>query len=313
METKTILIVGGTGLVGTALSKLLTINGYKVIILSREPAKAASRHEKNDSMSFAKWDVKRQTIDANAIASAVAIVHLAGAGVVDKPWTDGYKKEIVDSRVQSSALVIKALKENPNKVETVVSASAIGWYGRDENKGRPFIESDPSAKGFLGETCQQWEDSVRPVTALGKRLVICRFGIVLSNVGGALMEFKKPLLARVAGIIGNGKQVISWIHIHDLCRLIEYAIANPQIEGVYNAVSPAPVTNEQLTVTLAKAMHGNAFIKISVPAFALKLIMGERSIEVLKSTTVSSAKIQQAGFEFQFPEIKQAIGNLTPR
>ena len=296
-------------MIGSALTKHLTAGNNEVIILTRDPAKAAA-HKKEALVSFAHWDVKQQTIDAAVIASVDAIVHLAGAGVVDKPWTDAYKKEILDSRVQSSALIIKALKETPNKVETIVSASAIGWYGPDKNKGNVFVESDPRAGGFLGETCQQWEESIKPVIALGKRLVICRFGIVLSKDGGALKEFKKPLLARVAGVIGSGRQIVSWVHIHDLSRLLIYAIEQSQIQGIFNAVAPEPVTNEQLTVTLAKAMHGNAFIKMRVPEFALKIMMGERSIEVLKSTTVSSGKIEQAGFEFQFPKIEQAIQNL---
>ncbi|CAN5790576.1 TIGR01777 family oxidoreductase [soil metagenome] len=310
MNSKTILITGGTGLVGSALKAHLIAGNNKVIILTRDPAKAAAAHKKEALVSFAQWDVKHQTIDASAISGADAIVHLAGAGVVDKPWTDAYKKEILDSRVQSSALIIKALKEIPNKIETVVSASAIGWYGADKNNGSAFTETDPVAAGFLGDTCRQWEESIMPVAALGKRLVICRFGIVLSNNGGALKEFKKPLLARVAGVIGNGKQIVSWIHIHDLSRLLIYAIEQPQLQGIFNAVAPAPVTNEQLTVTLAKTMHGNAYIKTYVPEFVLKIMMGERSVEVLKSTTVSSGKIEQAGFEFQFPKIEQAIHNL---
>jgi uncharacterized protein (TIGR01777 family) len=306
-----VLITGGTGLIGTALAKQLTIAGYEVIILTRDPLKAKKGHEGHDRISFAHWDVKAQTIDTSAVASCNAIVHLAGAGVVDKPWTNAYKEEIVGSRVHSSALIVKALKEMPNKVETVVSASAIGWYGADKDNNHPFVESDPVAANFLGDTCQQWEDSIKPVITLGKRLVICRFGIVLAPHGGALQEFRKPLMVRVAGVIGNGRQIVSWIHIHDLVRIIQYAIEHKEIQGIYNAVAPSPATNEKLTITLAEVMHGNGYIKMHVPAFALKMVMGERSIEVLKSATVSSAKIQHAGFEFQFPEIKQAIKNLV--
>jgi uncharacterized protein (TIGR01777 family) len=310
MNNGNILITGGTGLIGTALAKHLTASGYRVTILTRDPVKAKATHEKNALISFAHWDVKSQTIDTMAMASANAIVHLAGAGVVAKPWTDAYKKEIVDSRVQSSALIIKALKETPNQVDTIVSASAIGWYGADKKTDYAFVETDPAAANFLGDTCRQWEDSIKPVAGPGTRLVIFRFGIVLAGEGGALTEFKKPLKTRVAAVIGNGKQIVSWIHIHDLCRLIQYALEEKALRGIFNAVAPVPVSNETLTTVLAERMYGNFYIKTNVPRLALKIMMGERSVEVLKSTTVSSSKIQHAGFDFRFPQIQQAISNL---
>ncbi|MES2646750.1 MAG: TIGR01777 family oxidoreductase [Bacteroidota bacterium] len=309
MVSKTILITGGTGLVGSALATHLVANGHKVIILSRKSEKEKGRGDKNN-VQYAQWDVKAQTIDESAIKDADVIVHLAGAGVVDKPWTDAYKKEILDSRVQSASLLVKAMREIPNNIETVISASAIGWYGADKQGSEPFTESSPAAPGFLGDTCRKWEDSIKPVLELNKRLVVYRFGIVLAREGGALKEFIKPLKARVAGVIGNGKQTVSWIHIHDLCRLLLFAIEQPQLNGIYNAVAPVPVSNETLTLTLAKVMHANAFIKTNVPEFVLKIMMGERSVEVLKSTTVSSKKIETAGFQFQFPKIEQAIANI---
>jgi uncharacterized protein (TIGR01777 family) len=162
----------------------------------------------------------------------------------------------------------------------------------------------------LGETCRAWENSIQPVRGLNKRLIIFRFGIILSKEGGALKEFIKPLKGRVAAIIGNGEQVMSWIHIHDLCRMILFAIENTAMQGIFNAVSPTPVSSERLTLTLARQMHGNVFLKAHVPAFVLKLMLGDRSVEVLKSATVSSAKIEGAGFEFQFPGIEHALANI---
>lgn len=308
---QTVLITGGTGLIGKAITGDLTDKGYHVILLTRKAPR-----EKSDApnIEFALWDIKKQTINIDALQKADHIIHLAGAGVVDEKWTAAYKKEILESRTESSKLLINSLKNNPNKVKTIVSASAIGWYGEDAGKdGKPFVETGAAATGFLGETCRLWEQSISPFEAPGKRLVKLRTGIVLSNNGGALVEFKKPIMFGVAGILGNGKQVVSWIHIDDLCRMYIEAIENDQLSGVYNAVAPAPVTNKTLTIELANTMKGKFYIPLHVPAFILKIMLGERSMEVLKSTTVSCAKIQQTGFIFLYPIIKTALKQLCSK
>jgi len=305
----TVLITGGTGLVGKALTKALIKNGYHVIILTR------SLKEKlpSDNQGYALWDVKKKMIDIAAVQSADYIIHLAGAGVVEKKWTIEYRKEIVESRTESSALLIHALQNNPNKVKAVISASAIGWFGADAEKNNPFNETAAADPGFLGQTCRLWEESIDPVTTLGKRLVKLRIGIVLSNEGGALAEFKKPIHFGIASILGKGQQMVSWIHIDDLCRMFIKAIENENLQGSYNAVAPEPVSNKNLTIVLAKAMNGRSYIPIHVPAFVLKLMMGERSIEVLKSTTVSCRKILDTGFEFDYNTIEQAVNHLIKK
>lgn len=222
----------------------------------------------------------------------------------------------MQSRIQSSALLIKALKEIPNNVKAVVSASAIGWYGPDDiSKKRPegFVETDPADASFLGETCRWWEESIDPAKELGKRLVIFRFGIVLSNDGGAFAAFKKPTQFGIASILGNGKQVVSWIHINDICRLLLFAIENEKMDGVYNAVAPHPVTNKELMLQLVKRMRGKSFIPVHVPSWVLRTMMGEMSMEVLKSATVSAAKIQQTGFQFSFPTIDASLNDLIKK
>ena len=307
----TVLITGGTGLVGKALTQKLLEKGYTVIVLTRKLPTSDLLEKKE--ISYALWNVKKQTIDIAAVQKADHIIHLAGAGVVDKKWTAAYKKEIQDSRTKSSELIIDTLKKNQNKVKVVVSASAIGWYGPDTIPVKPFVETDKADNSFLGETCKLWEQSIEPVQQLGKRLVKLRTGIVLSNEGGALTEFKKPLQVGVAGILGNGKQVVSWIHIDDLCKLYIDAIENADLHGAYNAVAPLPVTNEVLTITLAKEMRGRSFISAHVPEFALKIMLGDRSIEVLKSTTVSCEKIQQTGFDFLYPAIELALKELCAK
>ena len=313
---QTILITGGTGLVGKRLTQMLTENGFRVNVLSRERTKVKSEmingKEESSNVKFFSWDINKGAVDADAIATADYIIHLAGAGVADKRWTKKRKAEILQSRTESSALIVKALNEIPNKVKAVISASAIGWYGPDKKESaKPFTEEAPHHTDFLGDTCFQWEQSIEPVAALNKRLVKFRIGIVLSNDGGALAEFKKPLKAGVAAILGNGKQVISWIHIDDLCRQFLYAIENEKLAGVYNAVAPMPVNNKTLTLTLAKEMRKNFYIPVYIPSFVLKIILGEMSIEVLKSTTVSCDKIKRDGFTFLYPSAEAALRELN--
>ena len=306
----TVLIAGGTGLIGKNLTSHLINKGYDVIILSRKPVTDTSEKQ----ITYALWDINKQEIDSSALSKADYIIHLSGAGVMDKRWTSKYKKEIVESRTKSSQLIIKGLQQNENKVKAVISASAIGWYGKDPSTDVQhwdgFKESDKPDIGFLGETCRLWEDSIKPVTAMSIRLVKLRQGIVLSNDGGALTEFKKPLRFGIAGILGSGKQMISWIHIDDVCRMFIYAIENENLSGSYNAVAPSPVTNRQFIIKTAELLRKSFYIPLHVPEFFLKLILGEKSIEILKSATVSCNKIKNEGFIFLYPSLDAALNEL---
>lgn len=304
----TYLITGGTGLIGKALTEMLIKQGHRVIILSR-----SLQTTDTPQLSYALWDIEKQQIDEKAIAYADYIFHLAGAGVADKRWSAKRKKEIRESRIKSSELLVKAMTNFPNKVKAVISASATGWYGEDKKnmEGKNFFtEEQPSATDFLGETCLLWEKSLDPIAALGIRVVKLRTGIVFSNNGGAFAEFKKPLKMGIASILGSGKQIISWIHITDLCRMYLFAAEHEGVNGSYNAVSPMPVTNKNLMMLMAKKMRDKFFISIHVPTFVLKVMLGEMSVEVLKSTTVSSAKIKNAGFTFFYPSIEAATDDL---
>ena len=316
----TVLITGGTGMIGKALSKALLNKGYSVIILTRNPVKK-SEHDANVSiesnrLSYAKWDVEKQDIEKSAISKADYIVHLAGASVAEKRWTQNRKNEIVNSRINSSKLIVDSLNGISNNVKAVISASAIGWYGHDslsfgEGRGEVFAETDPPSNDFLGQTCKQWEENIEPVISLGKRLVKLRIGIVLSKEGGALPEFTKPLRFGIATILGSGSQIMSWIHIDDLVSMFIYALENEKMTGTYNAVASSPVSNKDLVLTLAKSMKGKFFIPVHVPSFVLKLLLGEMSVEVLKSATVSSEKIIHAGYQFQYPDIKSSMKQLA--
>ncbi|MEP7229659.1 MAG: TIGR01777 family oxidoreductase [Ginsengibacter sp.] len=305
-----VLISGGTGLIGTNLTRHLIEKNYNVIILTRDKNKSSE----NPKISYAYWDIKKKEIDNGAVEKADHIIHLAGAGVMDKKWTKEYKKQIVESRTESSSLLIKAMQQSLHPVKSFVSASAIGWYGADAKpliRKEGFIETDPADDSFLGETCVLWEASVAPVEEMGVRLVKLRTGIALSNDGGAYKEFKFPLNFGIAGILGNGKQVVSWIHIDDLCRMYINAMENKELNDSYNAVAPMPVTNKKLMLYIAETIKKKFFIPIHVPEFVLKIIMGRRSIEILKSATVSSSKIRGAGFTFLYPSIESAIEELA--
>lgn len=307
---ETILLTGGTGTIGKYLTAHLLKKGYKVIILTR---KLPAGNSINAGVSYASWNINENRIDTDALQKADHIVHLAGAGVVDKRWSTAYKKEIQDSRTKSSALLNDVMAKTTNKIKTLVSASAIGWYGPDNafTLQNGFREDNLPNSDFLGETCRLWEESVDPAACLGKRVVKLRTGIVLSENGGALEEFKKPLKFGMAAILGSGRQIVSWIHVDDLCRMYIEAIQNPLLSGSYNAVAPGPVSNKTLTLQLAKTMRKNAFIPIHVPAFVLKIMMGESSIEVLKSCTVNCKKIKDAGFTFLYPSIEAALNDLV--
>lgn len=303
---QTVLITGGTGMVGQSLTNLLIDKGYKVIVLTRQKKQSSRLH-----FSYAQWDVNKQWIDPAAIAAADFIIHLAGEGVADKRWTASRKKAILDSRVDTSRLIVKSLKDNPNKVKAIVAASAIGWYGPDNDKSiaTGFVETDAVDPSFLGDTCRQWEESMHPVKELGIRLVTIRIGIVFNKKGGALAEFIKPARLGVAAILGDGKQIVSWIHQQDLNRIMLFALEQDQVTGVYNAVAPDPVDNETLTKAIAQRFHKWA-IPFKVPSFILKIMLGEMSVEILKSAKVSATKIIAAGFTFNYASMDEALDDL---
>lgn len=307
-----VLISGGTGLVGANLTRHLLERNFDVIILSREKNKLS----KNPKITYSHWNIKKQIIDTGVLKDTDHIIHLAGAGVMEKKWTADYKKTIIDSRTKSAELIIKNLKEIDHHVKTFVSASAIGWYGEDAKpliRKEGFIETDLPAKDFLGETCLLWEAGSQSVRNMDIRLVKLRSGIVLSNDGGAFKEFKTPLRFGLATIFGNGKQILSWIHIDDLCRMYCDAIENNYLFGIYNAVAPEPISQKKFMLALGEKMRHRFFTPIHIPEFVLKIFLGKRSMEILKSATVSNKKIKAAGFTFLYPTLDAALDELIKK
>lgn len=294
-------------MVGKALTQALLSKGYAVTILTREK----KIFDPSQNPAFAHWDLIRNYVDLHAIQSADHIIHLAGAGVADKRWTKERKQEIRDSRVQSGELLVKSLQTIPNKVLSVVTASAIGWYGPDPRPGfSGFIESDPPDDSFLGNTCKEWEAATEPVSHVGKRLVKIRIGIVLAKEGGAYPEFARSFRFGVKAILGSGRQTISWIHINDLVNIFIRAIEDETMSGPYNAVAPNPVSNRDMIQSIAHK-KGGLYIPVRVPSFLLKIILGEMSVEVLKSTTVKPERLEEIGFSFNYSRIEEAMADLV--
>jgi hypothetical protein len=305
-----VLISGGTGLIGANLTRHLLDRNYDLIILTRDKNKTPE----NPRIRYSYWDVKKQIIDINILKEVNHIIHLAGAGVMEKKWTAEYKKTILESRTKSAELILKTLKEIKHQVKTFISASAIGWYGKDPKpleRKEGFIETDLPSQDFLGETCLLWEASLEHAKNMDIRLVKLRSGIVLSNAGGAFKEFKIPLRFGVATIFGNGRQILSWIHIDDLCRMYCDSIENGYLNGSYNAVSPEPVSQKKFMIALGEKLRHRFFIPVHIPVFVLKMVLGKRSVEILKSATVSEKKIKAAGFTFLYPTLDAALDELT--
>lgn len=297
---KKILITGASGLVGTRLTELLLQKEYRVSHLSRS--------ERPGIVPSFVWDIRKGELDLRAFASVNTIVHLAGVGVADKRWNFERKKEILNSRVQSTALLYEHLKKEKHQIKTIVAASAIGYYGFGL-KDEIFLEESRPGSDFLAQVTAQWESEVNKISTLGIRVIKLRIGIVLSEKGGALAEIAKPIRYGLGAPLGSGKQYLSWIHIDDLCGMFIKAIDDENMNGVYNAVGAGWVTNREMTQAIAQALS-KPLVLPSVPEFALRIILGEMADIVLNGSKVSSEKIQQAGFTFNYTSLNEALTNL---
>ncbi len=254
------------------------------------------------------WNVQTGVMDPRALEGVDALVHLAGAGIADRPWTKRRKQEILESRTRSTALLVSALQKMPHQVKTVICASAIGYYGFGGD-AEIFTEEHPPANDFLASVVTAWETEADRFKNLGVRLVKMRIGIVLSAQGGALKEMMRPVKWGLGAPLGNGNQYMSWIHINDLCRMFLWALEQEKLQGVFNAVSPNPVTNREFTRAVARALYKKIWLP-PVPEVVIRLLLGEMADLVLKGSRVSAQKVLQHGFRFEYPEIQQAVNNL---
>jgi len=297
-----VLITGATGLVGSALSELLLQHGISIHYLSTSKDKL----EDKPNYTGYYWNPEKGYIDESALIGVDVIVHLAGASI-SKRWTDSYKQEIIESRILSANLLFNLLKKNPHDVKQIISASAIGIY-KDSLTTVYREDATQKDEGFLGHVVQKWEESVDKFKLVGLKVCKIRTGIVLSDKGGALPQMAKPINMYIGSPFGSGKQFMSWIHVDDLVRVYLFALEN-QLEGVYNATAPNPVTNKDFTKMLAKRLHKPVFMP-NVPKFAMNMLLGEMHELLFSSQNVNSEKLRNAGFDFKYNPLSEALDEI---
>jgi len=296
-----VLITGGSGLVGTRLTHFLTNKGIEVVWLSRK----SGTH--NNIVSY-EWDYKKGKIDTEVFKDVTHIVHLAGAGVFDKSWTSNYKKEIIDSRIETTRLLFEHIA-SMKKLTAFICSSAIGWYGNSLGN-KKMIESDPPSYDFLSEVAVKWEQAADQFQTKDIRTVKIRIGIALSEKGGALQSMLLPVKFGFGSPLASGKQIISWIHLDDLCGIFIKALEEDIMKGIYNAVAPEPVQNREFMQQCAYAM-GRPFFLPHVPETILNIVLGkEKSKSVTQGINVSSEKIQKQDYLFLYPDLNSALKNL---
>lgn len=295
-----ILITGASGLIGSALTEFLLQQGHTVVHLGRSP--------RTGKVPCYAWDISNGKLDARALKGVEVIIHLAGAGVAEKRWTAQRKKEILESRIQSSRLLYDTLSKGGHSVKTFISASAIGYYGFLTGE-EGVTEDHPAGNDFLADVVRQWEESVDGMTTLGIRLVKLRIGMVLSDKGGVLQEIVRPIKLFAGAPLGSGRQIMSWIHIQDLCRIFHDAITHSKWAGAYNAVTNQPCANRELTHKSARLLHRPLWLP-PVPEFVLRLMLGQMAEIVVNGCRVIPQRALQEGFRFYFPDLDSALSDL---
>jgi uncharacterized protein (TIGR01777 family) len=297
---KNILITGGSGLLGTELTKELLDLGHRVSHLSR-------RQGKDPHVKTFLWDVNAGKIDPHCIDGVDTIIHLAGAGIADKRWTEERKREIVDSRTRSIRLIYGLMREKAHKVHTVISASGINYYG---SRGDELLnEESTPADDFIGKCCVEWENAVDEGKQFDIRILKFRTGVILTTKGGALPQLALPVKLGIGSPLGTGNQWVPWIHHKDAIKMYLSGLDNEQLAGVYNMVAPLPVTNMQMTIAVAGQLHRPLWAP-NVPVSVIKLLFGQMASLVLGSTKASSQKIETAGFTFSYPDITSALKEI---
>ncbi len=297
---KNVLISGGTGLIGSALTQKLKAKGYQVSILTRSPK------DVKDVDAY-HWDPAKGEFDVEAFAEVNSIIHLAGAGIADENWSKDRKKIIIDSRVDSAKLLLRGVETKKPNLKSFISASGINYYGT-ETTDHIYTESDPASKDFIGVCCLQWEAAAE-LFKDHARVVKLRTGVVLSAKGGALERIAKPVRFGLGAALGSGKQYMPYLHIDDLCGMYIAAIENETISGAYNACNGDHITNKQLTESIADAL-GKPYWLPNVPAVMMKLAFGEMANILLNGSRASAEKIKNTGFEFRFKEIGETLKEI---
>jgi uncharacterized protein (TIGR01777 family) len=296
-----VLITGGSGLIGKYLTSLLLAKGYSVSHLSRN-----ENHP--EGVKVFRWDPEKMSIDPEALNGMDYIVHLAGANIGEKRWTEKRKKEIIESRIDSARFLHDIISERGIKLKAFISASAVGIYGLETSE-KIFTENDPPSNNFLASVCKQWEESADLFNNSGIRTVKIRTAIVMEKNDSALSKLMKPAKFGFLVKTGNGSQYMPWIHISDLCNIYLKAISDEGMNGAFNAVSPNHVNHRQFVGILSHVMKKPVF-PIPVPGFILKAALGEMSDLILKGSRVSSQKIIAAGYKFKFTNLEDALKDV---
>lgn len=293
-----ILLTGGTGLIGSALVKHW-LNQHKLVVLTRDPNRA--KQQLGPEVSTVQ---SVQQVDFNQID---AVINLAGEPIVGKRWSNKQKQVLCESRWAITKQLVAAIKAASSPPSVLISGSAIGIYGRQQQQ---FIDEDyqPFHAEFSSELCQRWEQLALEAQSAKTRVCLLRTGIVLANEGGALKKMLLPFKLGLGGRIGNGEQYMSWLHLHDMLRLIDFLLQHPTLTGAFNATAPNPVTNTEFSRQLAGVLHRPAVLPM--PAFVLKLMLGEMADLLLTGQRVIPAKLQQAGFTFNYPQLGDALEAL---
>ncbi|MGY5355320.1 TIGR01777 family oxidoreductase [Wenyingzhuangia sp. IMCC45467] len=297
-----VLISGGTGLVGKHLQNVFLKNGDEVVILSRNKKKSSTK-----GLTYAFWEVDNNKIDVDAVCSADHIIHLAGANIGENRWTTKQKQIIIDSRVKTANLLFKTLKENKHSVKTFISASGADCYGL-ETTDKCYQETDSFGNDFLARVCEQWEAAANQFTKLGIRTVCLRTGVVFASHNSALQKMSLPIKLGFGSAIGSGEQIMSIIHLKDLCNMYVYILNNTELQGSYNAVA-VNNTNKEVTKKIASVLNKPLFMP-KVPAFMLKLIFGEMATILLKGSAVDNGKIKSTGFKFSYPTLQEILNEV---
>jgi uncharacterized protein (TIGR01777 family) len=299
-----VFVTGGTGMVGVRLIRALRARGDDVVVLSRRPDAYKTC---GTDCHFVTGEPTRPGPWQSRVAECDAVVHLAGANVLARRWTDAYKAELHDSRVHSADCVVEALAAGGDRPKVLVCASAVGYYGPRGDE--PLTEGAPAGGDFLARLCVDWELAAKPAEDLGARVVLLRTGVVLDRAGGALAAMSPMFKMFLGGRLGSGKQWLSWIHHADLTGLYLFAIDQPHAHGPVNATAPDPVTNAAFAKAMGRALNRPS--AIPAPSFALKAFLGERAGVLLSGQRVLPERAQMLGYHFRYPGLEQALHHAT--